>query len=82
MSEVAVKLGTGGRLVIPGEFRAAMGIAPGDVLILVLEPDGLRLLTPRQAVARAQALVRRHVAEGRHLADELVAERREDIDAA
>ncbi len=82
MSEVAVKLGTGGRLVIPGEFRAAMGVAPGDVVILVLEPDGLRLLTPQQAVARAQALVRRHVSGDRHLADELVAERREEVDAA
>jgi bifunctional DNA-binding transcriptional regulator/antitoxin component of YhaV-PrlF toxin-antitoxin module len=82
VSEVAVKLGTGGRLVIPGEFRAAMGIASGDVIIMVLEADGLRLLTPQQAVARAQALVRRHVARDRRLADELVAERREEIDAA
>jgi bifunctional DNA-binding transcriptional regulator/antitoxin component of YhaV-PrlF toxin-antitoxin module len=82
MSEVAVKLGTGGRLVIPGEFRAAMGIAPGDVVIMVLEPDGLRLLTPQQAVARAQALVRQHVASDRRLADELLAERREEVDAA
>jgi bifunctional DNA-binding transcriptional regulator/antitoxin component of YhaV-PrlF toxin-antitoxin module len=82
VSDVAVKLGTGGRLVIPGEFRAAMGIAPGDVVIMVLEPDGLRLLTPQQAVARAQALVRRHVASDRRLADELIAERREEVDAA
>ena len=82
MSEVAVKLGTGGRLVIPGEFRAAMGLAPGDVVIMVLESDGLSLLSPQQAVARAQALVRRHVASDRRLADELVAERSEEVDAA
>lgn len=82
MTEVAVKLGTGGRLVIPGEFRAAMGMVPGDVVIMVLEPDGLRLLTPQQAVARAQDLVRRHVAKDRRLVDELLAERREEIDAA
>lgn len=82
MSEVAVKLGTGGRLVIPGEFRTAMGIAPGDVVLMVLEPDGLRLMTPQQAVARAQALVQRYVAGDRHLADELLDERREEVDAA
>jgi bifunctional DNA-binding transcriptional regulator/antitoxin component of YhaV-PrlF toxin-antitoxin module len=82
MPEVAVKLGTGGRLVIPGEFRAAMGIAPGDVVLMVLEADGLRLLTPQQAVARAQTLVRRYVAKDRRLVDELLAERREEIDAA
>jgi len=82
VSEVAVKLGTGGRLVIPGEFRAALGIVPGDTVILVLEPDGLRLFTPEQAVARAQALVRRYVAADRCLSDELIAERREEADGA
>lgn len=82
MSEVSVKLGAGGRLVIPGEFRAALGIAPGDTVIMVLESDGLRLLTPEQAVARAQALVRQYVAADRRLSDELVAERREDVDGA
>lgn len=81
MSEVAVKLGSGGRLVIPGDFRAAMGIAPGDVVILVLEPDGLRVFTPKQAVARAQALVRLYVPADRSLADELLVERRDDADA-
>ena len=81
MSEVAVKLGSGGRLVIPGGFRAAMGLVPGDVVILVLEPDGLRVLTPEQAVARAQALVRRFVPAHRELARELIQERGEDVDA-
>ena len=82
MSEVAVRLGTGGRLVIPGEFRTMLGIVPGDIVILVMEPDGLRLLTPEQAVARAQALVRRYVAADRCLSDELIAERREEVDVA
>lgn len=82
MPEVAVKVGTGGRLVIPGDFRAAMGVGPGDVVILVLEPDGLRVLTPTQAVARAQALVRRFVPAGRDLGLELVQERREEVDAS
>ncbi|MCK6507905.1 AbrB/MazE/SpoVT family DNA-binding domain-containing protein [Myxococcota bacterium] len=81
MTEVAVKLGTGGRLVIPGDFREAMGLAPGDTVLLVLEPDGLRVLTAEQAVARAQALVRRYLAPGRDLALELIQQRREEADA-
>jgi AbrB family looped-hinge helix DNA binding protein len=78
---MAVRIGAGGRLVVPGEFRAALGIEPGDTVILVMEHDGLRMLTPDQAVRRAQALVARHVDRDRGLVDELLAERREDIDA-
>jgi AbrB family looped-hinge helix DNA binding protein len=78
MTEVAVKLGAGGRLVIPGELRAALGIEPGNTLILVLEDDGLRLLTPRQAVARAQAIVGRCVPASVSLVDELIRERHEE----
>ena len=81
MTEVAVRLGSGGRLVIPGGLREAMGLAPGDTVLLVLEPDGLRVLTAEQAVARAQALVRRYLAPGRDLALELIQQRREEADA-
>lgn len=81
MSELAVKIGAGGRLVIPGEFRAALGIGPGDTVILLMEPDGLRVLTPEQAVRRAQALVARHVGRDRSLSEELLAERREEVNA-
>ena len=79
MEQVAIKIGSGGRFVIPGEVRSALGIRVGDTLILVLEPDGLLLLTPDQAIRRAQALVRQYVPEGRSLSDELVTERKEEI---
>ena len=78
MTQMAVKVGSGGRFVIPGELRAAMGIEPGDTIVLVLEADGVLLLTPEQAVRRAQGIVRDYVQEGRSLSDELVAERREE----
>lgn len=78
MTEAAVKLGAGGRLLIPGELRDAMGIQPGDMLVLILEGDGLRVLTPVQAVARARALVDRYVAPDRELAAELLQERKEE----
>lgn len=82
MSEMAVRIGAGGRLVIPGEFRAALGITQGDTVVLVMESDGLRLLTPAQAVIRAQALVARHVQGGRRLSEELLADRRKEADAS
>lgn len=45
-----------------------------------LDEDGLHLYTPAQAIARAQALVRRYspVPEGGSLSEELVSERREE----
>ena len=45
-----------------------------------LDEEGLRLYTPAQAVAWAQALVRRHIPEARDLADELISERRAEAE--
>ena len=78
MQDFKTKLGKGGRVVIPVEYRRELGVEPGDEIILHLDEEGLRLYTPAQAVARAQALVRRYVAEGRNLSEELISERREE----
>ncbi len=72
------RLGSGGRLVIPAAIRRAMGLNPGDEVVLVIEDGELRVFSARHAARRAQALVRRHVPEGRSLVDALIAERREE----
>lgn len=38
---MAVRLGPQGRIVIPAEFRRAMGLAPGEPLVAWLEGDRL-----------------------------------------
>jgi bifunctional DNA-binding transcriptional regulator/antitoxin component of YhaV-PrlF toxin-antitoxin module len=78
MAKVMTKLGEGGRLVIPVEYRKALGVDTGDELVLVLEERTMRVLTPREAIRRAQALVRSYIPEGRNLSEELIAERRRD----
>jgi AbrB family looped-hinge helix DNA binding protein len=78
MREFKSKMGQGGRVVIPGEYRRRLGLRSGDEIIMHLDDEGLHLYTPAQAVARAQALVRRYVPEGRSLSDELISERREE----
>ena len=78
MNETKTKLGEGGRVVIPAEYRKSLGLKPGDEIILILEDGELRLLTPQRAVQRAQALVRRYIPKGRSLAGELTRERREE----
>jgi len=78
MTEIRTKLGEGGRLVIPAQYRKALGLKPGDDVVLVLQDGEIRLLTPQQAVQRALALVRRYIPEGRSLSEELLQERREE----
>ena len=76
MERIVTKMGDGGRLVIPVEYRRALGVEPGDELVLVLEENSVRVLTPREGIRRAQALVRSYIPEGDRLSDELVRERR------
>ncbi len=80
MENVRATVNAGGRIVIPAAYRRALGIKQGDEVILRLEDGEVRIITPAQAIRRAQALVRRYVPAGRSMADELIAERR--IDAA
>ncbi|HUP24947.1 MAG TPA: AbrB/MazE/SpoVT family DNA-binding domain-containing protein [Thermoanaerobaculia bacterium] len=73
------KLGKAGRLVIPVALRRQLGIEEGDEVLLRLDEEGLHLSTSAQAVARAQAFVRDLGGlEGRDLAAELIAERRQE----
>jgi len=66
----------GGKVVIPAEYRKALGIDVGDELVLMLEEGSVRVSTPREAIRRAQAAVRSYVPKGKRLSDELIAERR------
>jgi antitoxin PrlF len=72
----------GGRLVIPATYRKALQLKPGDEVLLVLEDGEIRLLSTRQAIARAQALLRRYVPKGRKLSEELIRGRREEASRA
>lgn len=76
--ETRVALGIGGRLVIPATYRKAMGVRPGDSLLLTLHGQEVRVVSPREALRRAQALVKRHLPAGRRLSEELISERRRE----
>ena len=75
MDTVKTKVGQCGRIVLPAEFRKAMGIKPGDEVILALKDDEVRVVTRQAAIKRAQGMLN-HIAPGRSLADELIQERR------
>ena len=76
--EVVTKIAEGGRVVVPSAFRKTLGLEPGDTVIMMLDDDEVRLLTPARAIQRAQDIVCSYIPEGRSLVDELISERREE----
>jgi AbrB family looped-hinge helix DNA binding protein len=78
MERQAVKVGPGGRIVIPAKLREKLGVKPGDTVWLEEDGEQLRITTVRQAIRRMQDLVAQYAPGDRSLADELIAERREE----
>ncbi|MGC1649777.1 MAG: AbrB/MazE/SpoVT family DNA-binding domain-containing protein [Candidatus Sulfotelmatobacter sp.] len=76
-AEARLRVNENGRVVIPAAFRKALGINPGDEIILSLEEDELRITTMKRRIERAQRRARQYVKPGVSLVDELIAERRE-----
>jgi AbrB family looped-hinge helix DNA binding protein len=75
-----LRLGPDGRIVIPAAFREALGLSEGDMIIASIDDGELNLLTRRAAVRRAQAIVRQFVPEGVRLVDELIEDRRREVE--
>jgi AbrB family looped-hinge helix DNA binding protein len=78
MTSRHVRIAPGGRLVIPAEFRKALGVEVGDAMVIELKDGELRLRSLDAAIRRAQEIVRKYVPEGVSLADELIRERRQE----
>lgn len=78
MRPVKARMADGGRIVIPADYRKALGLRVGDEVILRLEDHEVRISTADQAIHRAQELVQRYVADGRSLVAELITERRDE----
>ena len=68
-------LGKQGRLVIPADMRAALGLAPGDRLHLHLSGGRLVLQRPEDAAHELRGLAA-DVPRSRSLVDELLVDRR------
>jgi len=74
---IRATIGEGGRLLIPAELRRRLGLGPGTPVVLDVADGALQVRPLAQAIAHAQALVRRHVPPEVSLADELIRERRQ-----
>jgi AbrB family looped-hinge helix DNA binding protein len=80
MQAIKTQLGKNGRVVIPAQYRKALGISEGDELLVTLDQGMIRISTQRAAIQRVQESVRRYVPRGRSLVDELIQERRAEQD--
>jgi AbrB family looped-hinge helix DNA binding protein len=73
-----LRIAPGGRVVIPAEFRKALGVQIGDDMVIELADGELRLRSFDAALKRVREIVRKYVPEDVSLADELIRERREE----
>lgn len=76
-STCTVQLGARGRLVLPARARRELGLEQGSRMILTIEEPGVLKLTSARAAAESCLGLLRPLGEGRSLAEELIAERRE-----
>jgi AbrB family looped-hinge helix DNA binding protein len=76
--QVRLKVNENGRIVIPAEFRKALGIEVGDEVLVRLEKHEVTISTQQQRIKKAQERARKYVKPGVSLVDELLAERREE----
>ena len=72
---VTVVMGKQGRLVVPAELRAALGLDAGDRLEASLDGKRLVLIRPKDAIEELRGLLD-GIAPDRDLVAELIAERR------
>ncbi len=80
MRRPGTTLDRAGRVLIPAKVRKAMGIKPGDRLVLRLEDEELRVMSLDRAIRRAQEIVRKYVPPGVLLSEELIADRRAEVE--
>ncbi|HYD67060.1 AbrB/MazE/SpoVT family DNA-binding domain-containing protein [Azospirillum sp.] len=80
MQPVRVRLDDEGRLVIPASHRQALGLEPGDEVVISLDDHTLRVTGVRARIAEAQKLVRQFVQGDRSLVDDLLAQRRAEAE--
>lgn len=80
MEAQRVRLIEGGKVIIPAPIRRSLGLTTGDVVTIELDNGDIRIRTLDSALARARAIVRRHVAPGHSLVSELVSDRRSEAE--
>lgn len=78
MRSHTVKLSREGRVLIPADVRASLGLAEGASLSLRVQDGEIRLVDRTQALRRAQQIAARYKKPDESVVGELLSERRQD----
>jgi AbrB family looped-hinge helix DNA binding protein len=73
-----VKISEGGRLVIPAAMRDALGVKPGDTLLLKLDNGSLLVDTITSAVRRVHAIAKKYDTGINNAVDQFLVDKREE----
>jgi AbrB family looped-hinge helix DNA binding protein len=81
MKTARCQVSKSGRLSLPAAFRRALGLEQGGPVIVELDDDAIRIVTQRQAIARAQVLYKRALNGAKGMSvDEFIAERHREAE--
>ena len=81
MQEHHVTMAPNGRIVVPSQVRATLGMESGGVFVMKVNDDGTIHLEPIiNVIARVQNEMRQYIPDDVNLADELSADRRAEAD--
>lgn len=72
-----IKIGDGGRLIIPAAYRKALNLQAGDEIIIRLEEGEIRLFRQSQALQRIRAALKKGGKKVNHT-DNFIAVRKQD----
>jgi AbrB family looped-hinge helix DNA binding protein len=72
------RLSADGGIVIPADIREQLGVKPGDPVLMEVEGEVLRIESYPTRIARIQRELAHLIVPGVSIADELIAERREE----
>ena len=76
MYATQARLGQNGRVVIPAEMRAALGLNTGDEILMELQAGEIRLVALRDSVRQAKALFRQAIPDSSNVVDDFIADRK------
>lgn len=75
-----LKVDTSGRIVLPTEARERNHIAGGDTVVVVDDATGIHIKTLDQMLAEVQAEFAKHVPRDVLLSEEILEDRRSEIE--
>jgi AbrB family looped-hinge helix DNA binding protein len=79
MSEIHITMAANGRIVVPSQVRAELGMEKGGGFVMTVDKGGTIHLEPlRNVIARVQDEVRGYISDDVDLVDELSVERRQE----